>query len=98
MTSNRSARLRLWNSGHKYCAYCGVPVTINKERNLNHLLTIDHILPRVKGGITKEDNILVACNRCNNAKGDSYFNQSHCTLTGKVLNMGDSKRNDFKEG
>ncbi len=46
--------------GHK-CAYCGrsdIP------------LTVDHIIPRAKGGEDVWDNLVCACFRCNNKKGD----------------------------
>jgi len=45
------------------CQYCGVvcrPGTI----------TIDHILPRCRGGRTVWDNVVAACHTCNRRKGD----------------------------
>lgn len=56
------------------CAYCG------SEENL----TLDHIVPRSKGGSDRVTNILCACKECNNTKGhqawyDWYMNQSFFT-------------------
>ncbi len=41
------------------CAYCLRPTK---------KLTVDHIVPVSKGGLTTEDNIVPACQRCNNKK------------------------------
>lgn len=43
------------------CGYCGrsdIP------------LTIDHIVPKAKGGKDTWDNLVTACTKCNNKKGD----------------------------
>lgn len=41
------------------CAYCG-----------GHAATIDHVLPRSRGGLDTWDNLVACCVRCNNLKGD----------------------------
>jgi 5-methylcytosine-specific restriction endonuclease McrA len=43
------------------CQYCGVK---------RHDLTIDHILPRSRGGKDSWDNVTTACLRCNVKKGN----------------------------
>ncbi len=45
--------------GHK-CLYCGS----RKD------LTLDHVLPRARGGKTSWNNLATACKRCNSKKGD----------------------------
>lgn len=40
------------------CVYCG-----SKEN-----LTVDHVLPKSRGGKSTWDNLVTACNRCNNKK------------------------------
>ena len=42
------------------CAYCGVE---------SNRLTIDHVIPRVKGGKSSFENCVAACKKCNNKKG-----------------------------
>lgn len=42
------------------CQYCG-----NKRD-----LTVDHVLPKSRGGRDTWENLVAACNRCNNRKGD----------------------------
>lgn len=45
---------------HYSCQYCG------STKNL----TLDHVLPRSKGGKHSWDNVVIACERCNSRKGD----------------------------
>ncbi len=42
------------------CQYCGS----------RDLLTIDHVMPRSRGGRDTWDNLVAACTRCNNRKGN----------------------------
>ena len=42
------------------CQYCGS----TKQ------LTLDHVIPRSKGGKHTWDNVVIACERCNSRKGD----------------------------
>ncbi|MFN3587833.1 MAG: HNH endonuclease [Spirosomataceae bacterium] len=42
------------------CVYCG-----NKED-----LTLDHVMPKSRGGKTSWDNLVAACRKCNARKGD----------------------------
>lgn len=45
------------------CQYCGgTPARAE--------LTIDHVLPRSRGGVTDWDNVVVACRTCNQKKGN----------------------------
>jgi 5-methylcytosine-specific restriction endonuclease McrA len=44
---------------HRLCAYCGKAAS-----------TIDHVLPRSRGGRNEWTNTVAACGRCNNRKGD----------------------------
>lgn len=43
-----------------HCQYCG-----STKR-----LTLDHVIPRSKGGLHTWDNVVAACERCNSVKGD----------------------------
>ncbi|NJN27463.1 MAG: HNH endonuclease [Cyclobacteriaceae bacterium] len=42
------------------CQYCGT----------NQDLTLDHLIPKAKGGETKWNNLVTACKKCNSRKGD----------------------------
>ncbi|MBN9398614.1 MAG: HNH endonuclease ['Candidatus Kapabacteria' thiocyanatum] len=43
------------------CMYCGTPQTP---------LTIDHVIPRSRGGMDQWENLVCACVHCNNKKGN----------------------------
>ena len=45
------------------CVYCGY-----EEKNEN--LTLDHVIPKSKGGKNTWDNLVTACRWCNGEKGD----------------------------
>jgi|TARA_B100002019_G_scaffold233940_1_gene208021 5-methylcytosine-specific restriction endonuclease McrA len=68
-TSNSEAK-RLWRRDIKEkwdweCAYCGS----------EHKLTIDHIVPRAKGGTDFTKNCLCACHSCNQDKSHSPWEE-----------------------
>lgn len=52
-----------------HCGYCGKSAT-----------TIDHILPRSRGGAGTWENLVAACLRCNNVKGDRTPAEMHWQL------------------
>lgn len=55
------------------CQYCG------SRKNL----TIDHVVPRSKGGKTNWNNLITACHRCNVIKGDKSLEQIEMILRSK---------------
>lgn len=66
-TSSAEAK-RKWKQSIKEhwnyeCAYCG-----NKQD-----LTLDHIIPRSKGGADKITNVVCACKECNESKGQQFW-------------------------
>ncbi len=52
------------------CQYCG---------SLKQL-TLDHVIPTSKGGTHTWDNVVTACETCNNRKGDRIAQQADMTL------------------
>ena len=54
------------------CAYCGSPEN----------LSVDHLIPQIKGGANSADNSVFACRRCNSSKGSSdlfeWYNKKEC--------------------
>lgn len=58
-----SKRLRIYIRDKFRCQYCGV------KKNAGDL-TLDHILPRSRGGDNSPVNVVTACVACNNRKGD----------------------------
>ncbi len=63
-------RVNLFRRDGGECQYCG---------SRRHL-TIDHVIPRSKGGKTSWNNLVTACNRCNVSKGDKTPEQAGLTL------------------
>ncbi|MFI7585593.1 HNH endonuclease [Spongisporangium articulatum] len=51
------------------CAYCGL-----------HATTIDHVLPRSRGGRDTWENLVACCVRCNNVKGNRTPEEKGWTL------------------
>lgn len=56
---------QLINSKGNICALCGKPIEDKKD------ITIDHIIPLSKGGLTTFDNCQLAHFSCNQKKGNS---------------------------
>ncbi|MGB8698523.1 MAG: HNH endonuclease [Thermosynechococcaceae cyanobacterium] len=52
------------------CQYCGS----------NKRLTLDHVIPRSKGGQHTWNNVVTACERCNSRKGDRLLHESDLVL------------------
>src|SRR5438132_6759835 len=48
---------------HSTCQYCGRQFTPSE-------LTLDHVLPRSRGGESTWDNLVACCKRCNHQKGN----------------------------
>lgn len=72
--AKRKWRQSIKDKWNYQCAYCG-----SKEN-----LTLDHIIPRSKGGSDNLTNVLCACKKCNNDKGhqmwsDWFLQQSFFT-------------------
>jgi 5-methylcytosine-specific restriction endonuclease McrA len=56
------------------CQYCG-------KKTLD--ITIDHIMPKSRGGIDTWDNLVAACVRCNNRKGNRTPDEAGMKLLSK---------------
>lgn len=57
-------RKQLINSRGNICEICGKPITDMKD------CTVDHILPKSKGGLTTVDNCRLAHRECNLRRGN----------------------------
>lgn len=66
----RVNRLRIYKRDNYTCTYCG------SKKNL----TIDHIIPKSKGGKNTWDNLVTCCSSCNIHKGNRTPEQAHMTL------------------
>jgi uncharacterized protein (TIGR02646 family) len=66
-----STLVKLFNLQGGLCAYCQVPMDINSCSNDNSP-TVEHLLPqgRFKKLAKEHFNLVCACRKCNNDKGD----------------------------
>lgn len=57
------------------CIFCAEECVPIKECNRYtlHIATVDHVLPKSRGGINHMDNCLVSCGDCNESKGKGFF-------------------------
>ncbi len=53
------------------CQYCGMAKSP---------LTVDHVVPKTRGGIDSWENLVCACVRCNNKKGNRTPEMAHMPL------------------
>ena len=58
------------------CQYCG-------RRFPSHQLSLDHVIPRSRGGRTTWDNVVCACLHCNVKKGGRTPKEAHMSLVRK---------------
>jgi 5-methylcytosine-specific restriction endonuclease McrA len=95
MIRARPSRIAIYQRDGNRCQYCGA----------TRRLTIDHVVPRSKGGSDDWDNLVVACSSCNTKKGDKLLEQSGLKLAKKPmkprthldLTLSQSKNEDWKE-
>lgn len=66
-------RTNIFRRDGNVCAYCG------SSRNL----TIDHIIPKSRGGKDCWENLVTACSFCNSKKGNLTLEESGLTLNKK---------------
>lgn len=64
MAQNVINRTKIYRRDKKRCVYC----TVRLERNQ---MTVDHVIPKSKGGCNKPWNLVLSCWPCNWKKGDS---------------------------
>jgi len=66
-------RVRILARDKLRCQYCGAKGTIFE-------LTLDHIVPRARGGRSEPENLCAACKPCNQRKGDRTPDEARMPL------------------
>lgn len=66
-------RFRILARDKMRCQYCGVKSTAFE-------LTLDHIMPRSRGGRSEPENLCAACQPCNSRKGDRTPDEARMPL------------------
>jgi 5-methylcytosine-specific restriction endonuclease McrA len=67
------SRKNIYLRDNHTCQYCG---------KTGDNLTIDHVVPRSRGGKETWENMVVCCARCNNRKGSRTLEEAGMRLTG----------------
>jgi hypothetical protein len=67
------SRSMIYKRDNNTCQYCG-----SKSK-----LTIDHVIPRCRGGTDSWENLVVACSSCNTKKGSTLLEQTGMKLIRK---------------
>ena len=67
-------RKNIFKRDKNKCQYCG---------KTNIILTIDHVIPRNKGGNDTWENLVSACNKCNLIKGSTLLKDTEMFLLQK---------------
>ncbi len=62
----RLQREAMWKAGRRNCHYCGLELTLARDRP--NSMTLDHRVPLSKGGSNKPRNYDPTCAPCNGAK------------------------------
>lgn len=75
-----------------HCWYCGMELVIydatkGMKINLPNELTLDHILPRTRGGSHHVSNLLPCCRSCNSTKSDMTVEEYRRYLARRKRNI-----------
>ena len=73
MRGIRVNRHRIYKRDGHQCVYCGS----------NRFLTIDHVIPKSRGGSNDWTNLVTCCNKCNVYKSDRTPEEANMTLKKK---------------
>jgi 5-methylcytosine-specific restriction endonuclease McrA len=71
--SHRPSKTMIYKRDNNSCQYCGS----------THNLTIDHVIPKCRGGQDTWENLVVACCSCNTKKGNTLLEQTGMKLRKK---------------
>ncbi len=74
----RFSRENVFARDHGRCQYCGKKLTRQTS-------TYDHVVPRRLGGLTRWDNIVIACLTCNQKKGGRTPSQAGMKLRSQPI-------------
>lgn len=67
MRNQRKKLTKLFNQQAGICPYCMEDMTL--EKGFISTATLDHIIPKMRGGKDLNNNLLAACSQCNHKKG-----------------------------
>lgn len=74
----KPTKKNLWRRDGGECQYCGIYISITD-------CTIDHVLPKSKGGKHAWTNIVLSCAPCNQKKGSRLLSNTNMKLKNKPV-------------
>lgn len=74
----RSRRVRIFERDRGVCFYCGVSVALTTA-------TLDHVIPRARGGPSTDANLVLCCKPCNQEKACQTPEEAGMHWWGKAL-------------
>ena len=87
----RCSRRNIFERDGNRCQYCG-------KRNDQREMTIDHVLPRSRGGSSTWENMVLACFNCNSKKGDKLPHEANMKLLARPVKPRWATRQGVKVG
>jgi hypothetical protein len=81
-------RRKIYERDKGYCQYCFKKISFEEA-------TIDHILPKKKGGGNGKENLVISCFHCNQVKGDDITFGIALVLSLRHSIMKEVTKNDF---
>jgi 5-methylcytosine-specific restriction endonuclease McrA len=75
------SRRNIFKRDHYTCQYCGQQPGMEE-------LTLDHVIPRAQGGVSRWENCVLACLECNKRKADRTPEQAKMRLRRKPVQPG----------
>ena len=82
VNKRREKIVKLFNQQGGTCPYCLDPMTL--KTNHPKTATIDHIIPKARGGRGQQENSLASCQDCNSKKGSmslaKFMLKMHCLV------------------
>ena len=66
-------RSRIFKKYNGVCSECGVKLQNRDSSNLRTYGTIDHIMPKSRGGTNHDCNLRLLCRKCNMRRGNDYI-------------------------
>ena len=83
-------RIKIYQRDEFKCYRCGTQVANGRRRKRKglQLATLDHFIPKSKGGSDDPSNLLTCCLGCNNSKGSKIIPlPQHCVKNKKHLKV-----------
>ena len=70
------SRKNVFLRDHGECQYCFIKLTLSNS-------TIDHVVPKSRGGCHEWENVVLACEKCNQKKGSRLLKETSMCLRSK---------------